>query len=309
MPDLPEFVGFVAGKSGIVKPALVEQDILIHRLLKTLCESSGFAGKYLFKGGSCLVKCYFGYYRFSVDLDFTWKDYVYFSVSGKELQRRLKAETMTFGQILKDVSKYLGLDFRNDLSNKRYFEFAGSKRMVTFKLWNGKELVKIQVNFIEELLFDAKRKTVKTLLDDISLKQDERAYFEEQLAYYAPFEVEAYDEREILCEKVRAILTRKAQKLRDFYDLFMLDSRGFKVEQLAEESVRKTKASLYFRKYRENFEANRKAIELDEATLESPFERSLFIVSPPVEFDKFVEKLSVELLGIVDRVCARDKEA
>jgi len=302
MPDLSEFVGFVAGKSGVAKPALVEQDILIHRLLKALCDSPGFAGKYVFKGGSCLVKCYFGYYRFSVDLDFTWKDHGYFSVGGKELQRRLEAETMAFGQVLEDVSKRIGLDFRNDLSDKRYFEFGGSKRMVTFKLWRGREFVKVQVNFVEELLFDAKRRTVKTLLYDVAMKKDEKAYFEEQLDYYAPFEVEAYDEREILCEKVRAILTRKAQKLRDFYDLFILDRHGFKVGQLTEEGVRKTRASLYYSKYRENFEANRKAIELDDAVLEGPFERNLFIVSPPAEFDRFLEELSIELRGIADRV-------
>jgi predicted nucleotidyltransferase component of viral defense system len=302
MPDLSEFVEFVATKSGVAKPALVEQDILIHRLLKALCDSPGFAGKYVFKGGSCLVKCYFGYYRFSVDLDFTWKDHGHFSVGGNELQRRLKAETMAFGQILEDVSKRIGLDFTNDLSDKRYFEFGGSKRMVTFKLWKGREFVKVQVNFVEELLFDAKRSTVKTLLYGASLKRDEKAYFEEQLAYYAPFEVDAYDEREILCEKVRAILTRRAQKFRDFYDLFMLNSHGFKVGQLAEESARKTRASLYYSKYRENFDANRKAIELDEAVSESPFERSLFILSPPVEFERFVKDLSVELLGVAGRV-------
>jgi predicted nucleotidyltransferase component of viral defense system len=162
--------------------------------------------------------------------------------------------------------------------------------------------VKVQVNFVEELLFDTKRKTVKTLLDGVSLKREETAYFEEQLAYYAPFEVDVYDEREILCEKVRAILTRRAQKLRDFYDLFVLDSRGFKVEQLVEECARKTKVSLYYRKYRENFEDNRKAIELDEAVFESPFERSLFIVSPPTEFDRFIGELLKKLEGIAAKV-------
>ncbi|MFH1623990.1 MAG: nucleotidyl transferase AbiEii/AbiGii toxin family protein [Pseudomonadota bacterium] len=302
MPDLSEFVGFVAAKSGVARPALVEQDMLIHRLLKELCDSPSFMGKYVFKGGSCLVKCYFGYYRFSVDLDFTWKDHGYLSFGGKELQRRLKAETMALGQILEDVSKRIGLDFKNDRSDKRYFEFGGSKRMVTFKLWKGKEFVKVQVNFVEEMLFAAKKKTVKTLLDGVSLRRDETVYFEEQLAHYAPFDVDAYDEREILCEKVRAILTRRAQKLRDFYDLFVLDSRGFKVGALIEESTQKTKASFYYNKYRDNFEANKKAIELDDAVLESPFERSLFIVTPPPEFDRFVEKLSTELLGIAGKV-------
>jgi len=45
MPDLSEFVEFVAVKSGVAKPGLVEQDILIHRLLKALCDSPGFGGE------------------------------------------------------------------------------------------------------------------------------------------------------------------------------------------------------------------------------------------------------------------------
>lgn len=55
-------------------------------------------------------------------------------------------------------------------------------------------------------------------------------YFREFLEEYREFEVLAYDLREILCEKVRAILTRRVQKLRDFYDLYMLDRAGLRVE-------------------------------------------------------------------------------
>jgi len=302
MPDLSEFVEFVVVKSGVAKPSLVEQDILLHRLLKALCASPGFEGKYAFKGGSCLVKCYFGYYRFSVDLDFTWKDQAHFNVDGKELQRRLGAEVVAFGQVLEDVSSRIGLDFENDRSDKRYFEFGGGKRMVTFKLWKGNEFVKVQVNFVEEMLFNVKRSTVKTLLDGVDMRQDEKAYFEEHLAHYTPFEVEAYDEREILCEKVRAILTRRAQKLRDFYDLFVLDCHGYRVSALADESARKTRASFYYRKYRRNFEANREAIMMEDAVIESPFERSLLIDTTPPEFDRFIENLLIELRGIVSRV-------
>jgi predicted nucleotidyltransferase component of viral defense system len=49
---------------------------------------------------------------------------------------------------------------------------------------------------------------------------------------------------EILCEKVRAILARRVQKLRDFYDLFMPSKHGYKIEDLAKEIVEKVRASL-----------------------------------------------------------------
>ena len=74
MPDLSEFIAFVAGKSGVSKGNLIERDILLHRILKEVCSYPHFTESYLFKGGSCLVKCYLGYYRFSVDLDFTWRN-------------------------------------------------------------------------------------------------------------------------------------------------------------------------------------------------------------------------------------------
>jgi predicted nucleotidyltransferase component of viral defense system len=73
MPDLSEFVSFVARKSGMKNTGLIEKDVVLHRVLRELC-SSPLSASYLFKGGSCLVKCYFGYYRFSVDLDFTWRN-------------------------------------------------------------------------------------------------------------------------------------------------------------------------------------------------------------------------------------------
>jgi predicted nucleotidyltransferase component of viral defense system len=302
MPELSEFVAFVAAKSGIKKANLVEQEILIHRILREIHFSPHFTENYLFKGGSCLVKCYFGYYRFSVDLDFTWRNQEAWKVGEKELRRRLLDETKAFGRLLEVTSKQVGLDFMNEPKNGRYFEFGGGGRMVTFKMWKGTELLKIQVNFLEALLFHSKSLDVKTLLDGVTLSRDEEAYFEEFLGFYEPFKVDVYDEREILCEKVRAILTRKAQKLRDFYDIFMLDTHGFKVEQLTDDIVRKIKASLYYKKYRSNLEANKRATKFNTDVLEDPFERELFVESPPRSFEKFLVKLLDSLKDITSHV-------
>ena len=302
MPDLSEFVEFVSNKSGMGKTSLVEQDILIHRILRELTAEPFFSGKYLFKGGSCLVKCYYGYYRFSVDLDFTWKDQGYFEVGGAELQRRLKKATSELGGLLEVIATRLGLEFTNEPTNKRYFEFGGSKRTVTFKLWRGSKLVKVQVNFIEALLFPLKRRKVSTLIDGVDLKGDEKAYFRDHLEYYALFEVEAYDEREILCEKVRAVLTRRAQKLRDLYDLYVLHSNGFDAQDQVDDIVKKLRAAMHYRKYRENFEANIEGLELDEGVLENPFERGLFVAKPTVEFDMFANRFLKFLPTFRDKI-------
>ncbi len=291
MPDLSEFISFVSEKSGVKKANLIESDILIHRILKEIYSSSPFMEQYLFKGGSCLVKCYFGYYRFSLDLDFTWRNQGIWKVGAKELRRKLLGEIHAFGQLVETISKQVGLEFINDIKSKRYFEFGGGGRMATFKLWKGYELLKIQVNFIEELLFPYKRVKVKTLREGVVISKDEEVYFEDFLRFYKPFEVFAYDEREILCEKVRAILTRRAQKLRDFYDILILENYGFRIEQVSNEIAQKLKAALYYKKYRDHLEINKEAMKLGRDILEDAFERELFVVNPPRYFDKFLEKL------------------
>jgi len=302
MPGLSEFVAFVAEKSGVEKPSLIEKDLTIHRILRDIYTSNHFAENYLFKGGSCLVKCYFGYYRFSVDLDLTWQYQKVWADLGKyEMRRRLLKEIGNFGSLLERKAQETGLEFKNELKNKKYFEFGGGSRMVTFKLWKNSELIKIQINFVEEILFPHKTITVKTLLDNVRLSRDDMTYFEESLEFYKLFKVNAYDEKEILCEKVRAILTRRAQKLRDFYDLFMLFKSGHKIEPLKEQIIMKIKACLRYKGYRANLERNRESLEFS-AVLEDSFERELFVVKPPKDFDIFLKRLPDALKGIMNQV-------
>ena len=302
MPDLSEFITFIAEKSGIEKPDLIENDFIIHRILKEIYSSPYLAKNYLFKGGSCLVKCYVSYYRFSVDLDFTWKEHeTWESLKKKELRRKLLKEVDFLGSFLEKLCIKINLEFRNDMKDDKYIEFGGGGRMVTFKLWKNSELIKIQVNFVEEILFPAKKAVAKTLLNGVKLSRNEIAYFRDFLNFYKPLKILAYDEREILCEKARAILTRRAQKLRDFYDLFMLDKLGFKAERSKEEIVKKTKACLRYKKYRENLEKNRQSVRVKEA-LEDTFERSLFVTKPSKHFDLFLEKLVATLKDVMNSI-------
>lgn len=50
---------------GIPRRDLIEKDVILHRLLRTLSENDFFSTNFLFKGGTCLTKSYLGYYRFS----------------------------------------------------------------------------------------------------------------------------------------------------------------------------------------------------------------------------------------------------
>jgi len=63
----------VATASGLT-PHVVEKDYVLGWLLWGINASEGLSTSWIFKGGTCLKKCFFETYRFSEDLDFTLKD-------------------------------------------------------------------------------------------------------------------------------------------------------------------------------------------------------------------------------------------
>ena len=52
---------------------IVEKDYVLGWLLAAINQHPSIKGHWIFKGGTCLKKCYFETYRFSEDLDFTLK--------------------------------------------------------------------------------------------------------------------------------------------------------------------------------------------------------------------------------------------
>ncbi len=63
----------VAGETGLT-PNVVEKDYVLGWLLAAVNANATLSSSWVFKGGTCLKKCYFETYRFSEDLDFTLQD-------------------------------------------------------------------------------------------------------------------------------------------------------------------------------------------------------------------------------------------
>jgi predicted nucleotidyltransferase component of viral defense system len=57
-----------------LNPHVVEKDYVLGWLLAGINEHPILKTSWVFKGGTCLKKCYFETYRFSEDLDFTVRD-------------------------------------------------------------------------------------------------------------------------------------------------------------------------------------------------------------------------------------------
>ncbi len=55
-------------------PDIIEKDYVLNWVLAGICNQNNLRDTWIFKGGTCLKKCFFENYRFSEDLDFTIKD-------------------------------------------------------------------------------------------------------------------------------------------------------------------------------------------------------------------------------------------
>ena len=85
---------------------LIEKDMILHRLLTSLSQNRSFRNSFLFKGGTCLIKSYLGYYRFSEDMDFTWNNQSIFKgMSQKQIRLHLSGIIDNIGQIFESMSE------------------------------------------------------------------------------------------------------------------------------------------------------------------------------------------------------------
>lgn len=64
-----------ANETGL-NPYVIEKDYLIGWVLAGIYDHPDIRDAWVFKGGTCLKKCFFETYRFSEDLDFTLRDHV-----------------------------------------------------------------------------------------------------------------------------------------------------------------------------------------------------------------------------------------
>src|ERR1700745_276990 len=68
-----------AASSFSLLPSIVEKDYVLGWMLAGINAHDELAENWIFKGGTCLKKCYFETYRFSEDLDFTLRDEAHLS--------------------------------------------------------------------------------------------------------------------------------------------------------------------------------------------------------------------------------------
>ena len=300
-----EFIEEISSRLGLDK-GLIERDLLLHQILLDL-SNSNFADDFAFKGGSCLIKHYIGYYRFSVDLDFTFlNQQIFDGLSQKRIRRLLSSQIDSIGELFEAIAKKRNLTFKYDKGERRYVELGGGNKFTTFKLWfpsiiGVESLIKIQINFIEKVLFPIRDVELRSICPESEeLKLLYPTYYRE---YRKPIPFKVYDVREILCEKVRAILTRRGFKERDFVDIYLISKRiGIDFKEVERETLEKLKFVLkLYQKYRRNLMEKASTLIIENFPFGS--ERQLLITEiNEAEFYSFLTRFMPWLRRLIKTV-------
>jgi predicted nucleotidyltransferase component of viral defense system len=303
-----DFVAAVAKQNGIEQADMLEKDLILHQILTDLSQNELFSNNFVFKGGTCLTKCYLGYYRFSEDIDFTWKDQTIFESKSQSKIRKTLSQTIDkTGAIFEAIASKRGLDFKCEKQNRHYVELGGSNKICTFKIWyhaetiNVESFMKVQMNFVEKLRFEPQ----KGALNALPCKQSEDLsfLFPEYKEYFQTINLYVYDTREIICEKVRSILTREGFKARDFLDVYLICKKyDLKLEDLLEPILDKVCFVLsIYQKYQKNFEA-KKTVLASEPFRWGEEKRLLLQEIDKEEFNKFLNSFQPFLKTVIEKV-------
>lgn len=201
-----------ASKKTSLRLDILQQDYLLSWILFGIFEHPILKKNLLFKGGTCLKKCYFGNYRFSQDLDFTATDSL---PKGQNLFLILVDVTKTIEKL---IDTYAPLEIViKKYEEKNPHPFGQEAFTVYGKFpWQKAPLTSIMIEISREetLLFPPQS---KPLIHDYGEKLETN--------------ITAYSLEEVILEKLRAILqhTKKLHerdwnrsRARDYYDLWRI---------------------------------------------------------------------------------------
>ncbi len=298
-----KFINHINDKLGIARKDLIEKDILLQMLLNELVKNKDFKENFAFKGGTCLLKICFGYFRFSEDLDFTYLNQKEFTgLSKSRLRISMSEKIDKLGELIEPIAKQFNLDFKIEKENRKYFQFGGSNAFVTLKIWydsvvlNKSSFIKIQVNFIEKLSYPIKEMPAIFILGHKDKKEIE-TLFPNYSYLTEPVKIKVYDLKEILIEKIRAILTRRGIKARDFVDVFLIVKKEkLNLNDFRKEIIEKINNMLKFEKYNQNIK--NKGTQLKEDLILGE-EEALLLIPTDKGFPKFVKEFNLFLTEII----------
>ena len=181
-----------------IQESVLERDYCLAWFLCALAESDlkPILG---FKGGTALKRCYFGDYRFSEDLDFTFTEPIAFA----ELLKRLESVYRAVREASGIVFTFDRNDQKSDNTYTFYLRYVGP-------LPSGNN-VKVDVTLREQLVYPLLERPILRGYEEFTDLPENRL-------------VRVYSLNEIATEKTLAVADRARNEPRDLYDLWHLTS-------------------------------------------------------------------------------------
>ena len=201
----------IAEQKGVAR-GTIDKDWVLGHFLAAIYSEPTLREALIFKGGTCLKKCWFPDYRFSEDLDFT----------SRKPDFELKQSHVDFickhvndnASIATHLESLTPLNFDNKLTGyEAVIKFWGADHPKNEappppERWHTK--IKIEIILYEILLFaQVDKKIIHLYSDQVSLN---------------PNAIPCYTIEEMLAEKLRSLIQRSYTAPRDYYDIWYLSN-------------------------------------------------------------------------------------
>jgi predicted nucleotidyltransferase component of viral defense system len=246
-----------------------------------LCEDS-----LIFKGGTCLRKCYFPEYRFSEDLDFTSINPLF--VLNKKLLSQITDLVIKRTDIPLHIQEISELRFNGQLTGyKAVIKFWGAdhpfnKVPPDASRWGTS--VKIEIILYELMVFPSESRVI---------------------FHPYPYElsksmvvIPCYSLREVLAEKLRALIQRSYTAPRDFYDIWYLSNNQMVI------NWKEITDAFYIKMKFKNLEfngINQMINERNDKRVKAGWENSLIHQIPGGEVKSY-EEIKIYLLNLLNTI-------
>ena len=250
---------------------LLEKDYYLTLILSRINELSD---DLIFKGGTCINKIYYSYYRLSEDLDFSMRLPEYTTTRGnrRKIIQPVKDSIETFAKQFDMRIDGAGNPGRNESKQYIYYFVYKSAIQPT------EQLIKFEVGLRFNPILDIETREVK--------HKFLHPFTNEPL--FAGGKVNCLSLEEIVSEKLRAAALRLTIAPRDFYDLDFIIRQGFnltdkKVLELFAKKIEEDNGDPDLAKYKINLGRSAKEIK----DMKSRIENELFDVLTVSERENF----------------------
>jgi predicted nucleotidyltransferase component of viral defense system len=190
-----------------VQTKTIEKDWILGHFLNAMYSFEEVRKNFVFKGGTCLRKCYFENYRFSEDLDFTLLD------------RKFEVNMDFINKIIKKAESTSGAKFYFERKKLQKANEVEKGFEIKIKYWGAdhkqnqnplpplrwQTYIKLDISFAEKLLT---KPVLKPIIHNYS---DKEMIFQS---------ISVYSLEEVISEKLRSLIQRN--RPRDVYDIWTL---------------------------------------------------------------------------------------